>query len=65
MHIDAQLEDTKLHNAPSLLSSQLEAGMSMQAIKANIKLAISGGQNEPRDAITLPYLTEAKIVSVE
>ena len=51
LHIDAQLKNPKLHNAPSLLSSQLEAGMSIQAIKANIKLAISGGQNEPRDAI--------------
>ena len=51
LHIDAQLKDPKLHNAPSLLSSQLEAGLSMDAIRANIKLAISGGQNEPRDAI--------------
>lgn len=51
LHIDAQLNDPKLHEKPSLLSSQLEAGMSMKAIKANIKLAISGGQNEPRDAI--------------
>ena len=51
LHIDAQLKNPNLHNAPSLLSSQLEAGMSIQAIKANIKLAISGGQNEPRDAI--------------
>ena len=51
LHIDAQLKNPNLHNAPSLLSSQLKAGMSIQAIKANIKLAISGGQNEPRDAI--------------
>ena len=51
LHIDAQLKDPKLHNAPSLLSSQLEAGLSLEAVRANIKLAISGGQNEPRDAI--------------
>ena len=30
---------------------QLEAGLSDEQIRANIKLAISGGQNEPRDAI--------------
>lgn len=35
----------------SLLSVMLEAGMPMESVRANIKLAISGGQNEPRDAI--------------
>ena len=35
----------------SLLSSQLKFGLNEQQIRANIKLAISGGQNEPRDAI--------------
>ena len=35
----------------SLLSTMLEAGMAEASIRANIKLAISGGQNEPRDAI--------------
>ena len=30
----------------------LGAGQPMQSIRANIKLAISGGQNEPRDAIS-------------
>jgi cytochrome P450 len=29
----------------------LAAGQNMESIRANIKLAISGGQNEPRDAI--------------
>jgi cytochrome P450 len=29
----------------------LQAGMPMESVRANIKLAISGGQNEPRDAI--------------
>ena len=28
-----------------------EAGLSEEQIRANVKLAISGGQNEPRDAI--------------
>jgi cytochrome P450 len=35
----------------SMLSLMLSAGMNMQNVRANIKLAISGGQNEPRDAI--------------
>ncbi len=35
----------------SLLSVQRQAGLSDEQICANIKLAISGGQNEPRDAI--------------
>ncbi|MGB5559264.1 MAG: cytochrome P450, partial [Paracoccaceae bacterium] len=35
----------------SLLSVQMQAGLAMQAVRANVKLAISGGQNEPRDAI--------------
>ena len=29
----------------------LRAGMPLDSVRANIKLAISGGQNEPRDAI--------------
>ncbi|MEM9604148.1 MAG: cytochrome P450 [Pseudomonadota bacterium] len=42
-----------LQDAPdhSMLSMQLQAGLSDAQIDANIKLAISGGQNEPRDAI--------------
>ena len=36
----------------SLLSVVLQAGMPMESVRANVKLAISGGQNEPRDAIT-------------
>ncbi len=35
----------------SLLSVQLQSGLDNKQIKANIKLAISGGQNEPRDAL--------------
>ena len=53
--IDAAIDDmvpvlTKAPN-PSLLSVMLEGGMPMASVRANIKLAISGGQNEPRDAI--------------
>ncbi|MFV0257315.1 MAG: cytochrome P450 [Acidimicrobiales bacterium] len=36
---------------PSLLAVMLGAGMPMANVRANIKLTISGGQNEPRDAI--------------
>ena len=35
----------------SLIGAQLRAGLPMESIAANVKLAISGGQNEPRDAI--------------
>jgi cytochrome P450 len=35
----------------SMLSLMLAAGMNLENVRANIKLAISGGQNEPRDAI--------------
>jgi cytochrome P450 len=35
----------------SLLGVMLASDMPMESIRANIKLAISGGQNEPRDAI--------------
>jgi cytochrome P450 len=35
----------------SLLSVQMQAGLPFEAIRANVKLAISGGQNEPRDVI--------------
>jgi cytochrome P450 len=35
----------------SLLSVMLQAGMPMESVRANVKLAISGGQNEPRHAI--------------
>ncbi len=38
-------------SAESLLQVLLAAGQPMASIRANIKLAISGGQNEPRDAI--------------
>ncbi len=36
---------------PSLLSVMRRAGLPEEQVRANIKLAISGGQNEPRDAI--------------
>jgi cytochrome P450 len=35
----------------SILSVLLASGQPIESIRANVKLAISGGQNEPRDAI--------------
>jgi cytochrome P450 len=53
--IDAAIDDMapSLSRTPdqSLLSVMLAAGMPMESLRANIKLAISGGQNEPRDAV--------------
>ena len=53
--IDAAIDDMVpvLSKKPdlSLLGVMLECGMPMESVRANIKLAISGGQNEPRDAI--------------
>ena len=50
-HIDKILPIIKKSPNHSLLSVQNEAGLSEIQNRANIKLAISGGQNEPRDAI--------------
>ena len=50
-HIDEMLPIVSAEPNASLLSVQIEAGLSEAQIRANIKLAISGGQNEPRDAI--------------
>ncbi len=50
-HIDGRI--AALRDAPdaSLIAVQLQAGMDEAQMRANVKLAISGGQNEPRDAI--------------
>ncbi|OUS36299.1 cytochrome [Rhodobacterales bacterium 56_14_T64] len=50
-HIDAWDEDQDDRQDLSLLAVQRRAGLSDAQVRANIKLAISGGQNEPRDAI--------------
>ncbi len=53
--IDACISERlpELSRAPdrSLLSVMMRAGLSEASVRANIKLTISGGQNEPRDAI--------------
>lgn len=50
-HIDAMIPVLQDQPNLSLLSVQLQAGLSPEQYRANVKLAISGGQNEPRDAI--------------
>ena len=49
--IDARWDDVLENPDASQLSVQQRAGLSKEQIRANIKLSISGGQNEPRDAI--------------
>lgn len=53
--IDAAIDDRlpEIQNKPdqSLLSVMVASGMPLDQVRANIKLTISGGQNEPRDAI--------------
>jgi len=50
-HINQMLPKVRSKPDFSLLSVQAAAGLDESQIRANIKLAISGGQNEPRDAI--------------
>lgn len=50
--IDAHISRHLANPAPkSALAVQQDAGLSQADTRANIKLVISGGQNEPRDAI--------------
>mgnify|MGYP003345012197 FL=1 len=50
-HINEMIGKKQTNSDFSLLSTMLEGNLSAEQISANIKLAISGGQNEPRDAI--------------
>ena len=49
--IDARVPELTQTPDLSLLGVMLASGMAMDSVRANIKLAISGGQNEPRDAV--------------
>lgn len=53
--IDAAIDDIlpvmRKHPDQSILGVLLASGMPMESVRANVKLAISGGQNEPRKAI--------------
>ncbi|WP_299404822.1 cytochrome P450 [uncultured Roseobacter sp.] len=50
-YIDEMIRSLAATPDHSLLSVQLEASLDASQYRANVKLAISGGQNEPRDAI--------------
>jgi cytochrome P450 len=50
-HIDEMVPQYLAQPNASLISVQMAAGLSSEQMRANVKLAISGGQNEPRDAI--------------
>ena len=50
-YIDEMIPVVKKTPDNSLLSVQIQAGLAPEQYRANIKLAISGGQNEPRDVI--------------
>lgn len=50
-HITERMPELRAAPDKSLLSVQMQAGLDEAATRANVKLAISGGQNEPRDAI--------------
>ncbi|HPD92700.1 MAG: cytochrome P450 [Rhodobacter sp.] len=50
-YIDARVPALLAAPDHSLLSVQLQAGLTEAQYRANVKLAISGGQNEPRDVI--------------
>ena len=49
--IDERIPQLRGKEDLSLLGVMMAAGMPMENVRANIKLAISGGQNEPRDAV--------------
>ena len=49
--IDERLPEVRAEPNNSLLSVMVASGMPLDQVRANIKLTISGGQNEPRDAI--------------
>jgi len=49
--IDEMLQPDSALSQNSLLAVLTASGQPIDSIRANIKLAISGGQNEPRDAI--------------
>jgi cytochrome P450 len=50
-HITEMMPVLQAEPNQSLISVQMRAGLSDEQMRANVKLAISGGQNEPRDAI--------------
>jgi len=54
--IDQQIKELNTRGRPSpvdksMIAAMLRGELPLESIRSNIKLAISGGQNEPRDAI--------------
>ena len=49
--IDERIPKLRGKEDLSLLGVMMASGVPMESVRANIKLAISGGQNEPRDAV--------------
>lgn len=50
-YIDEMIPILRADPDHSILAVQLQSDLAEEQIRANVKLAISGGQNEPRDAI--------------
>ena len=50
-YVDEMMAEADEQYEFSLIATQLKAGLNDEQIKANVRLAISGGQNEPRDAL--------------
>ncbi len=50
-HIDERIDDPALGKTPNMMAVMKAAGLDIERIKVNIRLTISGGQNEPRDVI--------------
>ena len=50
-HINQIIAEINSSSGFSMINTMLKGNLSANQISANIKLAISGGQNEPRDAI--------------
>jgi len=62
--IDDMMPVVTRHPNGSILGVLLAAGQSIESIRANIKLAISGGQNEPRDAISCAMVADVALPSL-
>jgi hypothetical protein len=50
--LDVQIQEIGKKPNHTVLSSMIQNGLSIEEIRANVKLFISGGLNEPRDAVS-------------
>ncbi|MFC5140979.1 cytochrome P450 [Actinomycetospora rhizophila] len=51
-HLDALIPHLRRHPDPSMTSALVNGGLPEPAVRANVKLTISGGMNEPQHMIT-------------